>query len=208
MNTVSTTLNPLSTIMNSVDTTSSSDWIILDSTCVSKVDVGVQTMPTAIARLPVPSLTHPVPWGLGTDEASPLPTSKSIVKSVSESSTQYEGFIEVFPSNIGVQSVSTNTIHVPMRRASPQSVRHKDWTKAAKEFLSEEDRVDNDRLRTREERIKRVADDITDYYRRRHYTKESIKRKVLKIVDEVIIKTYGLEYLLSMKNKVRNRKCK
>ena len=94
-----------------------------------------------------------------------------------------------------------------MRRASPQSVRHKDWTQGHKQFLPKEDRVDKDRLRTREERIKRVADDITGHYCRRHYTKETIRRKVLEIVDEFIIKTYGLKYLLSMKNKVRNRKC-
>ena len=64
------------------------------------VDVGVQTMPTLIARLPVTSHTHSVPWGLNMDEASPLTTSKNIVKSVSESSTQYEYevFAEVFPS--------------------------------------------------------------------------------------------------------------
>ena len=111
-------------------------------------------------------------------------------------------------SNIDVQSVITNTIHVPMRRASPQSVRHKDWTQGAKQFLPQEDRIDKGRLRTREERFKRVADDITGYYLRRHYTKETIRRKVLEIIDEFIIKTVGLKYLLSMKNKVRNRKCK
>ena len=71
-------------LLNSVSTTgvdiiSSSDWIILDSTCVPTAEVGVQTMTTAINRFPVPSRTHPVPWGLNTDKSSPLNITKSIV---------------------------------------------------------------------------------------------------------------------------------
>ena len=128
------------------------------------------------------------------------------MKNVSESSTQYEyeGFVEVFPN---VQSVSTNTIHVPMRRGSLQSLRPKDWTQTAKQLLTEEHCVDKSKLRTREERIKRMSDDVTGYYRRRKATKETIKRKVLGIVDEFIMINYGLKYLLSLKKQVHNRKC-
>ena len=69
-------------LLNSVSTTgidiiSSSDWIILDSTCVPTAEVGVQTLPISINRFPVPSRTHPVPWGVNTDISSSLIISKS-----------------------------------------------------------------------------------------------------------------------------------
>ena len=39
---------------------------------VSTAEVGVQTMTTSIPRFPVACRSHPVPWGLDTDEPSPL----------------------------------------------------------------------------------------------------------------------------------------
>ena len=45
---------------------------------VSTADVGVQTMSTSIPRFPVVCRSHPVPWGLDTDEPSPLVYNNSL----------------------------------------------------------------------------------------------------------------------------------
>ena len=48
------------------------DESFIDISDVSNNDIGVQTTSISIARFPVDSNTHPIPWGLATDKPSPL----------------------------------------------------------------------------------------------------------------------------------------
>ena len=126
-------------------------------------------MTTAIHRFPDPSRTHFVPWGLDTEEPSPLTNckgsgkhsfnyknwklkhSKSIYlpkKKLSnlfgflQSPEYLEGVVEVGHRDFESRSVATNTIHVPIRRRQPHCSRSMVWSHAAKQFLNEEDRSD------------------------------------------------------------------
>ena len=155
---------------------------------VQTSEVGVQTMSTSIHSFTVACHTHPVPWGLDTDEPSPITThnitadhsynsnkqkfednywsdiawppkkkhclalddleflnnififlkSPTDIDDYSEdyvsineegvvpspTSCEYEGFAEVDRSNYGIQSVATNTMHVPVRQRSSHLTRH------------------------------------------------------------------------------------
>ena len=46
---------------------------------IQTADVGVQTISTAITRFPEPSRSHVVPWGLDTEEPSPLTFQNNII---------------------------------------------------------------------------------------------------------------------------------
>ena len=190
---------------------------------VSTADVGVQTMTTSIPRFPVACRSHPVPWGLDTDEPSPLVYDNSLdhnytgekrrleddidvlgdcpprkklafgdqdpfqlnhlfdfLKSpinddvdaheelVSETAItcKYEGLVIVDQLKFSSRVVSTNTMHIPKRREAPKCIRSKAWSHAAKQFLSEEDRLDKrgPRQGTREDRTNRMVNTILAYY--------------------------------------------
>ena len=190
---------------------------------VSTNDVGVQTMTTSIPRFPVACRSHPVPWGLDTDEPSPLVYDNSLdhnytgkkrrleddidvlgdcpprkklafgdqdpfqlnhlfdfLKSpinddvdayeelVSETAItcKYEGLVIVDLLKFSSRVVSTNTMHIPKRREAPKCIRSKAWSHAAKQFLSEEDRLDKrgPRQGTREDRTNRMVNTILAYY--------------------------------------------
>ena len=79
---------------------------------------------------------------------------------------EYEGLVEVGSSNLGYQSVATNTLHIPHRNSEPLCLRAKDWRHAAKQYLSEEDRVDKrgPKQGTREDRTKRMVNNIKAYH--------------------------------------------
>ena len=200
---------------------------------VPTTEVSVQTMNTAIPRIPEASRTHPIPWGLDTYAPSPLTIPnitpdhrcnskkrkfeddpaledniciqskrpklddqdtdylgkifdylKSPVfekenlevnvavneEGATEIPTQceYEGFVEIFPSNIGVRSVATSTMHVPILRRPSQYLRQHDWAHTAMQFLSKKDRQDKrgPSLGTWEDKDKRMVDAIHGYYSR------------------------------------------
>ena len=77
----------------------------------------------------------------------------------------YEGVVDDGISSIGCRSISTNTNHVPMRRAPPKYYRSEDWSHTAMLFLSEEDRVDKRPSHGSEkDRTKRLENKILDYY--------------------------------------------
>ena len=197
---------------------------------VQTSEVGVQTMTTSIHTFPIACRTHPVPWGLETDEPSPLtthnitahqryrsnkrkcedddwahatwpPTKKlclalgdqeflnnlfSFLKSpidiyeysedyvtINEegvvppsTACEYEGFVEVHRSKYGTKSVATNTMHVPVSQGSSHLTRYRAWSHAAKQYLSDEDRVDKrgPRQGSYENRAQRMVHEIMSYY--------------------------------------------
>ena len=82
-----------------------------------------------------------------------------------------EYVVEVKHIEHGFRSVSTNTIHIPMRQGpSVTSTRYITWRFAAKHYLSEEDRVDKrgPRKGNLEDKTLRMAHEIMSYYWRRN----------------------------------------
>ena len=79
---------------------------------------------------------------------------------------EYEGLVEVERSSYGSRSVATNTMHVPLRQGSSRPTRYRAWCHAAKQYLSVEDQVDKrgPRIGSREERTKRMENEILAYY--------------------------------------------
>ena len=199
---------------------------------VSTAEVGVQTMTTSIHRFPVPCRSHPVPWGLDTDEPSPLtvhsitidhsyngnkrkledsttwkdstwPPKKrqalddqdyeflnnlfgDFLKSTSDKDEYSEDnatineegvtespipcenddVVKVDNINLSSRTVSTNTMHVPMRKGPSQCKRSKAWAHAAKQFLSVEDQQDKrgPRQGTQNDKTNRMINKINAYY--------------------------------------------
>ena len=79
---------------------------------------------------------------------------------------EYEGCVEVDHCNFEVQNVATNSMHIPMRKGKSQCMRSKAWSHAARQFLSEKDRVDKrgPKQGTQEDRTNRMVNNILAYY--------------------------------------------
>ena len=65
-------LNEASHSSNITNDPSLPDEVHFEKPHMSTAEIGVQTTSTAIFRVPVPSHTHPVPWGVDKEKASPL----------------------------------------------------------------------------------------------------------------------------------------
>ena len=85
---------------------------------------------------------------------------------------KYEGVVETNRSKYGIQNVATNTMHVPMRQGSSHHTipRYMVWRYAAKQYLTEEDRIDKrgPRQGTQEDKTIRMANVIMSYHCRRN----------------------------------------
>ena len=85
---------------------------------------------------------------------------------VSPTTCLYEGVTDIKHCDSSSRCVSTNTLHVPMRHSPKQKSRQKVWRKAAKQYLTEEDRVSKRRplQGSQEKRTQRMVDNILAYY--------------------------------------------
>ena len=86
----------------------------------------------------------------------------------SPTSCEYEGYVQVDRSNYVFRSVATNTMHVPMRQGASHFTRYKAWRHAAKDYISDEDRVDKrgPRQGSHKDRNQRMVNEIMSYYGR------------------------------------------
>ena len=79
---------------------------------------------------------------------------------------EYEGVVDADISNIGIRSIATNTMHVPIQRAPTKCIRSNAWSQAAKQYLSVKDRADKrgPRKGTQKQKTQRMNKAMTAYY--------------------------------------------